>query len=85
MRGFLWGNGRADFATDFATQLSGSRGIVATGPPRSTFIPPFGPAPADVRYTDNWHTPGTQQRCLNNERIDREVEEMAAKKEWRGR
>jgi hypothetical protein len=55
-------------------------------PPKRTFFP-FAPAPQDIRHTADWHRASTEQRRLNDERIDRELAEMeAAKKEfYRGR
>jgi len=47
-----------------------------------SFIP-FSPAPADVRFTSDWHIPGTRLKTERSEQIDRELEELAAKKEWR--
>ena len=52
-------------------------------PPRSSFIPSFAPPPMDVNTTSEWHRASTEQRRLNDERIDRELAEMeAAKKEF---
>jgi hypothetical protein len=48
---------------------------------------PFAPVPTDIRHTADWHRASTEQRRLNDERIDHELAEMeAAKKEfYRGR
>jgi hypothetical protein len=51
-------------------------------PIRESFYP-FAPAPQDIRHTADWHRASTEQRRLNDERIDRELAEMeAAKKEF---
>ena len=51
-------------------------------PPKRTFFP-FAPAPQDIRHTADWHRASTEQRRLNDQRIDRELAEMeAAKKEF---
>ena len=51
-------------------------------PPKRTFFP-FAPAPQDIRHTADWHRTSTEQRRLNDERIDRELADLeAAKKEF---
>jgi hypothetical protein len=51
-------------------------------PLKSSFFP-FAPAPQDIRYTSEWHRASTEQRRLNDERIDRELADLeAAKKEF---
>jgi hypothetical protein len=58
----------------------------AAWPVRQSFFP-FAPAPTDIRHTSEWHRAQTEQRRLNDQRIDRELAEAeAAKAEfYRGR
>jgi hypothetical protein len=50
-------------------------------PPKSSFFP-FA-APQDIRHTADWHRASTEQRRLNDERIDRELADLEiAKREF---
>jgi hypothetical protein len=48
-------------------------------PIRSSFFP-FAPVPQDIRQTSEWHRISTEQRRLNDEKIDRQLAEMEAAK-----
>jgi hypothetical protein len=49
-------------------------------PPKSSSFS-FASAPQDIRHTSEWHRAATEQRRLNDERIDRELSEMEAAKQ----
>ena len=42
-------------------------------PIRQSFFP-YAPAPMDIRHTSEWHRASTEQRRLNDARIDHELE-----------